>query len=68
MKHSGSGNPNDPYAVVIRKESKVVGHVPRKSYTVCSLFLHLGGTICCKITDSERRYDLKYLNNAMLNE
>ena len=49
-----SGNPNDPYAVVIRKGSDVVSHVPRKSSSaVCSLFLHLGGMIHCKITDNE---------------
>ena len=51
-----SGNPNDPYAVAIKKGSEVVGHVPRKSSAACSLFLLLGGTICCEITDNQRRY------------
>ena len=31
----GSGNPNDPYVVTIKKGSKVVGHVPRKSSKAC---------------------------------
>ena len=53
-----SGNPNDAYAVAIKKGSEVVGHVPRKSSAVCSLFLLLGGTICCEITDNQLRYPL----------
>ena len=51
-----SGNPQDPYAVAIKKGSEVIGHVPRKSSAACSLFLLLGGTIRCEITDSQRRY------------
>ena len=51
-----SGNPNDPYAVAIKKGSEVVGNVPRKSSAVCSLFLLLGGTIACEITDNQRHY------------
>ena len=48
-----SGNPNDPYAVAIKKGSEVVGHVPRKSSAASSLFLLLGGTICCEVTDNQ---------------
>ena len=47
------GNPNDPYEVAIKKGSEVVGYVPRKSFTTCSLFLLLRGTICCEITDNQ---------------
>jgi len=53
-----SGNPNDPYAVTMKKGSEVVGHVPRKSSAASSLFLLLGGTICCEITDDQRCYSL----------
>ena len=50
-----SGNPNDPYAVAIRKGSKVVGHMPRKSSAVCSLFLLLGAlNRCVRIVLSSR--------------
>ena len=35
----GSDNPHNPYAVAVRKESLVVGHIPRNISTVCSLFL-----------------------------
>ena len=48
-----SGNLNDPYAVTIKKGSEVAGHMPRKSSAACSLFLLLGGTICCEITDNQ---------------
>ena len=51
-----SGHPNNPYAVVIKKGSEVVGHVPRKSSAASLLFLLLRGTICCEITDDQRRY------------
>ena len=34
-----SGNPNDPYAVAIRKGSEVVGHVPKE--IICSLFINV---------------------------
>ena len=40
-----SGNPNDPYAVAIKKGSEVVGHMSRKSSAACSLFLLLGGRL-----------------------
>ena len=48
-----SGNPHDPYAVVIKKGSLVVGHVPRKISAVCSLFLR-AGTITATVTDSRQ--------------
>ena len=48
-----SGNPHDPYAVVIKKGSLVVGHVPRKILAVCPLFL-CAGTITATVTDSRQ--------------
>ena len=53
-----SGNPNDPYAVAIKKGSEVVGHVSRKSSAACSLFLLLGGLFAVKsqtINDATHR-------------
>ena len=38
-------NIHDPFAVAIIKDDSVVGHVPRKISTVCSLFLRSGGSI-----------------------
>ena len=53
--HRETGNISDPYAVaVLKRESQVVGHVPRKISATCSLFLDLGGTIDCKITGPRR--------------
>ena len=51
-----SGNRIDSYAVAIKSGASVIGHVPRKLSAACSLFLSLGGTINCEITDNHRRY------------
>lgn len=51
-----SGNPSDLYAVAIKKGGEVIGHVPRKMSAACSLFLQLGGTLHCEVTDNHRRY------------
>ena len=34
-----STNANDPYAVAVRKDDNVVGHVPRRISAACSLFI-----------------------------
>ena len=44
----------DPFAVAIIKDDNIVGHVPRKISTVCSLFLRRGGSILCRVTGSRR--------------
>jgi len=51
-----AGKWKSTYAVAIKKGSEVAGHVPRKSSAASSLFLWLGGTIYCEITDDQRRY------------
>ena len=43
-------NAHDPYAVAVLKSATVVGHLPRKVSTLCSLFIRRGGTIHCQIT------------------
>ena len=40
-------NAHDPYAVAVLKSATVVGHLPRKVSTLCSLFIRRGGTIHC---------------------
>ena len=45
-------NPSDLYAVAIKNGASVIGHVPRKLSAACSLFLSLGGTMNCEITDN----------------
>ena len=44
------GNSYDLYAIAMVKSATVVGHVPRKLFTLCSLFIQRGGTIYCQIT------------------
>ena len=46
----------DPYAVAIKKGSKVIGHIPRNLSAACFNFLDMGGTITCEITDSHHQY------------
>lgn len=48
------GNSRDPFAVSIIKTSTIVGHVPRKISSVCSLFLQHGGMILCRVTGTRQ--------------
>ena len=49
-------NSSDPYAVVIKKGSEVIWHVPRKTFAVCFLFLEMSGTLICELTYSNHQY------------
>ena len=40
-------NYRDPFAVAVVRSGVIVGHVPRKISSVCSMFLRRGGTISC---------------------
>ena len=48
------GNPCDPQAVAIKKEIshvlQVVGHVPRRILSICSIFIRQGRIIKCTVT------------------
>ena len=50
----------DPYAVKVMKPGTragtMVGHLPKKTSSTCSLFIRKGGTIDCKVTDPNRKY------------
>lgn len=48
------GNIRDLYAVVVKKSSLTVGHIPMKISTLCSLFLQRGGIITCQVTSLKR--------------
>ena len=48
-------NASDRYAVAVKREGTIVGHLPRKITRVCSLFLRLGSSITCTVI-SHRRY------------
>ena len=44
------GNVEDRYAVAIQRGDTVVGHLPQKISTLCSLFIKHGSTINCTIS------------------
>ncbi len=48
-------NVSDRYAVAVKREGTVVGHLPRKISRLCSLFLRQGGTVSCTVI-GRRRY------------
>ena len=49
-----AGNRVDAFAVAVMKDGTVVGHVPKKISSVCSLYLRRGGSIICRVTGSRR--------------
>ena len=49
------GNVEDRYAVAVRRGDSVIGHIPQKISTLCSLFIRRGGTINCTVS-GHRRY------------
>ena len=53
--HREIANAFDPFAVCMKKDGTIVGHVPRKISSICSLFLRNNGTINCEVT-GRRRY------------
>uniref|UniRef100_A0A1X7UN36 HIRAN domain-containing protein n=1 Tax=Amphimedon queenslandica TaxID=400682 RepID=A0A1X7UN36_AMPQE len=57
-------NSNDQYAVAVKKDAEIVGHLPRKLSRVCSLFLRRGGTITCKVS-GRRRYSADLLQGGV---
>jgi len=49
------GNRFDPFAVAVCNGDIVIGHVPRKISSVCSLYMYIrrGGEIHCRVTGSK---------------
>ena len=47
-------NVKDRYAVAVKKDGAVIGHLPRKISKICSLFLRRGGIIQCSVTGNRR--------------
>ena len=47
-------NANDRYAVALKKDGAVIGHLPKKISRICSLFIRRGGTIECTVTGTRR--------------
>ena len=43
-------NTADRFAVAVKKDAVVVGHVAKKISSICSMFIHRGGSIVCTVT------------------
>ena len=52
--HKGVGNRHNLYAIAVKKDEIVVGHLPRKISCICSIFIQRGGEICCTVTNLRR--------------
>ena len=42
-------NSQEPFSVAVMKGSIVVGHMPRKISSICSMFICKGGSITCEV-------------------
>ena len=47
-------NSIDRFAVAVKKDDSVVGHLPKKISKICLLFLRRRGSIRCRVTGSRR--------------
>ena len=47
-------NANNRYAVALKKDGAVIGHLPQKISRICSLFIRRGGTIECTVTGTRQ--------------
>ena len=47
-------NRHEPFAVSVVQNATVVGHLPRKISTICSLFLQGNGSISCRVAGGRR--------------
>ena len=47
-------NERGRYAVSVKQDGTIIGHLPRKFSRVCSLFLRRGGSIECTVRGSRR--------------
>ena len=49
-----AGNQVDAFAVAVMKDGTVVGHILKEISSVCSLYLHRGGSIIFRVMGSRR--------------
>ena len=50
----GPRNEHDRYAVAVKKDGQIIGHLPRIVSRVCSLFMRRGGSIHCTVSGTRR--------------
>lgn len=53
------GNPHDRHAVCVKREGRVVGHIPRQLSKFAWYFLRRGGSIVVEVTGRRRRSPLE---------
>lgn len=51
------GNAFDAFAVCVKKDAEVVGHIPRKISSICSLFLQKMVQFALRLLDEEDIYE-----------
>ena len=47
-------NKSDRYAVAVKKDGTIIGHLPRAISQACSLFLRRGNSISCRVAGHKR--------------
>ena len=47
-------NQEDHFFVVVVNDSNIVGHIPRKVSSICSLCLRQSGSIICRVTGNRQ--------------
>ena len=57
-------NRHDPFAIKVLKSGAIVGHLPKKISSICSLFIRRGGSISCRVT-GKRRYSCDLIQGGM---
>ena len=57
-------NLHDHFAVKVLRAGVIVGHLPKKISTICSLFLSKGGTISCQVSGN-RRYSSDLIQGGL---
>ena len=53
-------NDRNRFTIAVNRNENIIGHLPRKISTVCSLFLRSGGSIRCTLSGNRRYSQLTY--------
>ena len=59
-----TGNRHDPFSVKVIKSATIVGHLPKRISSTCSLFLRMGGSISCEVT-GPRQYSADLIQGGL---
>ena len=59
-----TSNLHNQFAVKVVKTDMIVGHLPKKISSTCSIFLRKGGTITCRVNGT-RRYSRDFIQGGL---